>query len=199
MENIRISRFLLVVFAVLAALAFWGTLGLWQGADADRIGWLWDDDNVLPIATSVNNPYPQQNRKAVEDYDTNTDLSVRWCNSPCSSFNIRFIGDGWGETGWIAKTNPIRDRVLCLVNGRLSPLRCNETNRKINSATINWNSQYYPHPGIFAHFVARHELGHVFGLAHLNCGSGPSVMVRPCSLSPDTLQPRDIRDINSMY
>lgn len=199
MESIRISRFLLAIGGILLALAFWVAWGLWQEADAHDRYWRWDDGNITPLVTSVNNPYGSANYNAANDYDSNTDIAVDWCNSPCQ-FNIRFIGDNWGETGWAAMANPMHDGVRCIINSVWSSRRCNKTDLQVNSATVNWNSHYYGYTVSYTNFAARHELGHVFGLTHIECGTEDSVMVKAnCGNRADTLQPHDIDDINEEY
>ena len=197
MENIQISRFILAAGAILLALALWGAWGLWRDAEAHGFYWRWDAGNVTPRVTSTNNPYGSAARSASNDYDSNTDITVDWCNWPCSSFNIRFVGDNFGETGWVGKANPMHNGVSCVINRVWSSARCNKTDRQANSATISWNSHYPGQTSRFANHVARHELGHVFGLIHHSCGIS-SVMVT-CNNYPTTLTSHDITDMDNEY
>lgn len=141
------------------------------------------DTSITPNTTSVDTRYASEILSASSDYTSNTDLRVNWCIAPCG--NIRHYENDFGRGNWSARVrrtigNPIR------------------------SATIQWNAHHGRIDSFTAHRIARHELGHVFGLDHVPCGGGPyetsppSIMGCPSSGVRD-LHTHDIDDINDKY
>lgn len=45
----------------------------------------------------------------------------------------------------------------------------------------------------------RHELGHNFGLSHVECTTASTMQDTPCNPQYTQLQPHDIADINVTY
>ena len=75
--------------------------------------------------------------------------------------------------------------------------------RSVRNATIQWNAEHGPFSRNAANHIARHEMGHSFGLAHFPC-SGPdyawSVMLYGCNNGfPGALTGHDKRDVNNKY
>ena len=201
MESIRISRFLLAVGAVLLALAFWGAWGLWQYADAHPIGWKWNTSNH-PLVSNFNTPYNDEIQSTVDDYDSNTDLSVDSCNQPCSE-SILHILQYVGSADWAAAADSYSNGQQCNVD-----ITCNETTNKVTSGVVVWNSAHGTYSESYANYLARHEMGHIFGLAHAPChtegdyggGAYYSVLAISCPYAAkDELQDHDIDDINDKY
>ncbi len=202
MEIIRNSRFLLVVGLALFVLALWSIWGLWQDANAHSIGWKWDTSSS-PLVTNYDTPHTTEIKSARADYNSNTDLTVNWCHHPCSE-NILHIYQYVGNVDWAGGADSYSNGQQCQVD-----ITCNETTKKVTSGVVVWNSAHGPYTDSYANYLARHEMGHIFGLKHAPCMSGGdygggngylSVMTVSCTYdAPDTLQPHDKSDINSKY
>lgn len=153
----------------------------------------WDGD-VTPEVADYNTQYGQQALSARDDYDSNTDLDVDWCEYPCSA-NIIHYEANMGPTQWTAEARVYSGSTSCF------PISyCNESDHEADFAYIYWNSYYGPYDSDAANYLARHEMGHVFGLNHVACSESSSVMYTGCTSGlPTTLQSHDISDVNSEY
>lgn len=201
MASIRISWSILATSAVLLALAFWGAWGLWQEAEAHNIGWKWNT-NSTPMATNYNTFYTSPIASAATDYDSNTDLAVHWCISPCNE-SIEHRQQFVGNVDWTGAADSYSNGSQCYVD-----ITCDEVSNQVTYGHVIWNSAYGPYTDSYANYLARHEMGHIFGLAHASChaggdyggGSYYSVMAVLCPYGPvDELQDHDIDDINDKY
>lgn len=202
MQNIRSTRFPLAVGAVLLGLAFWGAWGLWNSAAAHNIGWKWDTSSN-PIVTNYNTSYGSQISRANADFNSNTDLTVYSCNTPCNE-TITHINGYESDADWAAAADSYHEGELCVP----STGNCNETTKKVTSGVVVWNTANGPYSDSYANYLARHEMGHIFGLKHAPChtggdngeGSYYSVMAISCPYdAKDELQDHDIDVINDKY
>lgn len=165
------------------ALIIAGAILLWNSVSAHDYSpparW---DTSVTPNTTSVDTQYASAIRSAANDYTSNTDLRVDWCDAPCG--NIWHYEGDFGRGNWAAR-----------VYTRGNP---------ISSAIVRWNAHHGRFDSFTAHRIARHELGHAFGLDHVPCGGGPyetsppSIMGCPSNRVKD-LHTHDIDDINAKY
>lgn len=201
MASIGINRFMLAAGGILLALSLWGAWGLWQDAGAHSIGWKWNTTSA-PRVVNSGTPYGSEIESASDDYNDNTDLDVRWCVSPCNE-NIVHASKNLGA-GIIAGADSFSNGKQC----NTSQIDCNETTNRVTSGFVAWNTTYKPKPNTSPGYVALHEMGHIFGLAHAPCATtGPgiesgvtSVMGVSCPYAgPSTLQPHDKADINDKY
>lgn len=190
-----------MIGGVLLTLAFWGVWGLWQEAGAHPIGWK-RDTSIQPKVANISTPYGSQITSAVNDFDSNTDLQVNECTWLCPA-KIYSVMYDWGDDDSAAAADSYHDGELCVPGTS----NCNETDKKVNSAYINWNSRIPTMPPGYANYVARHEMGHIFGLRHVDCVTAEpnpeafySVMNVRCSYSVyEVLQSHDTLDINGKY
>ena len=138
--------------------------------------------SITPKVTDLNTDYETEIKSARRDYNDNTDLGVKWCDWPCNG-NLRHTQGDFGDVGWAARAwrygNPV------------------------TNATIEWNG-HYSQSSFTAHRLARHEMGHAFGLDHVPCGGGPyeddikSIMGCP-EAGKKVLHKHDINDMNDKY
>lgn len=172
----------LLIGLVLASI-FAGLILLWGNISAHEYSppqkW---DTSVRPVTIDVSSGYASAILSAANDFTLNTDLEVDYCTSRCG--NISHYGTR-RMTTWAA-------RAQYYLRGNL-----------IRHATVYWNAHNGPYGSEVANYIARHEMGHVFGFPHVPC-SGPShaesVMVTGCSgIQPATLTAHDRADINNKY
>ena len=142
-------------------------------------GHVWDT-SITAKTSNGNTGYATQIQSAANDYTTNTDLPVSYCTEPCTE-NIRHVEDNYGPTNWDAYAywygNPVY------------------------KGKVKWNS-YYSKTNIVVHRLARHEMGHVFGLGHPPCHPDPGGVwpVMGCPKSGKyNLHTHDRDDINVKY
>ena len=146
----------------------------WPGGHA------WDT-SITTETSNGNTSYATQIQSAASDYTNNTDLPVSYCTEPCIE-NIRQVEEDYGPTNWDAYAywygNP-------------------EYRGK-----VKWNSYYNPKANIVVHRLARHEMGHIFGLDHPPCPGDPggvaSIMGCPRDGEHD-LHTHDRDDMNVKY
>ena len=170
---------LAVALIIAGAILLWGDVSAHDYSPPER----WDT-SVTPNTTNVDTRYTSAIRSAANDYTSNTDLRVVYCASSCSRSNIRHYESDFGRRNWAAR-----------VYTRGNP---------ISSAIVQWNAHNGRIDSFTAHRLARHELGHAFGLDHVPCGGGPyetsppSIMGCPSNGVRD-LHTHDIDDINAKY
>ena len=176
---------LAVVLIIAGAILLWVDVSAHDYSPPERWG-----TSVTPNTTSVNTNYAWAIRSAVLDYNLNTDLTVVYCAPACSSSNIKHF-----ETYFrIDRTWAARARIYTSPGGI------------IKRTTIQWNASHGPFDSGAANYIARHELGHAFGLAHIpTCNKRSnayvtSVMLSACTNdSPAVLTSHDINDMDEKY
>ena len=197
MKGILNRRFLWAVIAALTVMTLWGAL---HSVSAHYTGWKWNTTNN-PMVSNMNTPYSGQIEAGADDYDDNTELSVDYCFQPCSE-SILHIHQYVGHADWAAAADSYSNGLQCNVD-----ITCNETTNKVTSGVVVWNSKY-SFSDSYANYLSRHEMGHVFGLAHASCHTGGdygegayySVMAISCPYDArDELQDHDIDDIDDKY
>lgn len=116
--------------------------------------------------TNYNTSYGSEISSANADFNSNTDLTVYSCNTPCNE-SIRHLQHNVGNADWAAAADSYSNGSLCLVE-----INCNETTNKVTYGRVTWNSTHGPYTESYANYLARHEMGHIFGLVHAPCHAG---------------------------
>jgi hypothetical protein len=178
------------------------TIGLFfaqptEGAMADQ-GYRFNSSSVA-VGDCTRN-YGFEISSAVANYNDSTDLTMTYIGHACTT--ITYTQGDYGVTPWIAITiarNSSGDPCADFSNGFMTG-NCNKTNKKAAAATIYFNDHYALSAS--SSFSVRHEMGHVFGMAHVTGCTPLSVMKVPGECSepfPPLLTTADINLINSWY
>ena len=182
----------------LSAFYYGGKLAAPTVEAADDLGYRFNTRSVSVSQCTTN--YGSYISSAVSDYNDNTDLSMTLITNSCTL--ISYTQGDYGATPWIAvavpQNSPTRP-CIDISDGDVTG-DCNKTTRKASSATIYFNDYYGVLPASHRNFAMRHEMGHVFGLAHVSCSTS-SVMKEStdCSSLPSTLRTHEKNLINSWY
>jgi hypothetical protein len=186
-------------YLMIFALAFGITFAIAQPVTAHDWGF-----RFYSTSANVENrtsSYGTAVQHAVNNYDANTDLTVRLATPSV----IIYLQGNWGNTWWDAGTVPYSRSRPCVSWPSLTLTgTCDKTNNKADFAYIYFND----YKGAFnmPEYGTRHEMGHVFGQSHAFCLQPPgdntwSVMreggCRPNV--PTSLTAHDIADFNSWY
>ncbi len=137
---------------------------------------------TTPTIRDATADYGGSIRRAIADYNSNTDVTIYTCsNSGCE--NWIHIQDDYGPDDFYAR------------NFRTYYIQ-NPPPHNIVESETQWNE--YWDSGNDDH-VARHEIGHGLGFNHVEC-STDSVMWPECPRPwPSSLESHDINDINGEY
>ena len=168
-------------------------------AHADDLGYRFFTNSVL--VGDCGTSYSSYVASAVQDYNLNTHMQATYQGENCNS-EVIYVEGNYGATGWTGNSvsvNSANQPCSWFTNTQLTGY-CNTTNHKAFGATIFLND-YYP-SFTNPNFEMRHELGHVFGMAHKTDCTVASVMhpfTGYCTYSPTSLQTYDISLMNSWY
>ena len=190
----RDFRLLHLVLVLSLFLGFFAGYMFLKPAEAHPIGWYWDVANIQIKVKNNTSSYGVQISSATSDYNNNTDLSAQTSTSSCT---ICHAQGNWGMSGWVARALPYSYRTICVNAATGVPTGyCNTTNHKVSLGHVQWNDYYGTSR---PHFIARHEMGHLFGLAHTNCSYSSVMQGVVCNPYPAALTGHDRADINAMY
>lgn len=163
--------------------------------------------NQLPIRWISNAAIVQNNTSSipigsmVNDYDTSTNLIISTNGSP----NIIAWEGNYGATGWPAGVQPYAIQPLETYNCVSWPTLaltgiCGWYVNRPNFAYMYFNTGHPAYVSMSKHWMARHEMGHLFGLAHICTVKSVMNTPPPCeNTGADTLQPDEINAINSWF
>lgn len=161
--------------------------------------------SVVARAQAYGTSFPNEVASAVANYDAFTHLNLP---APCWEFacgKIEYTQTSYGDTPWGAGLaqpwawTPSTGWINCVEfwSGNNTGW-CDTSSKQVQYAYIFYNTTFWSTLAAYPQNVARHELGHVFGLAHFR-GSTNSVMNISESHLHQVLQNYDRTDINSLY
>ena len=136
--------------------------------------------------------------------DNETDLTTYFCSGSCSNMNIIHVLGLYGPESVWAFADPLSQSSPCFDDAGNLTGNCNTTDKRVDFSYIYWNSgaDAYPFTSSVAHYIGRHEMGHVFGFRHPGeCGTW-TIMLTPgegCTNLPGQLTAHDKSDINNKY
>lgn len=170
---------------------------------AHNIGWVWNtyytnvENRTSKYGTYVSN--------SVSNYYNSTNISPTLVSSGGNLVHL----DTYDTRGsWWAGTVPYSGGTKCVSFPDLvSTGYCNSSDHKVDFTYIYWNSYNIPSTASSTNlnFVARHEMGHSYGLAHISeggCVATPSSVMQKfvnCAASTSALTSHDVSDINGLY
>ncbi|HEX6292574.1 MAG TPA: hypothetical protein VFZ66_25540 [Herpetosiphonaceae bacterium] len=120
--------------------------------------------------------------------------------APCSSACIYYQSLNLG-TELLGRARPYFNGDPCFdANSVLRPGVCNTTDRRANLGYVDFNSYYSIEITSRAHFLARHEAGHIFGMnGAFNCVDVTVMNETGCGYQYTRLQAHDIGHLNAWY
>ncbi len=189
------AGFLCIAFAAVFLISFVN----FREANAVDIGWHWDYSAGAPVVRNSTSSYSVQIASATSDFHNNTDMSVYSCPSHTNCGNVIHSQSSWGTQYPIAWALPFSGGSPCTDNKGQTIYTCDHGSNKPDWAAVRWNDSWGANSK--PHFTARHEMSHVFGLAHRSCGDY-SVMKPSLTCGgtyPATLTSFDENDLSIWY
>jgi hypothetical protein len=198
----RLKRLGTLGFYLLVLVLSFG-IGVWvvPHADAADLGYRFFS-SIVSVGDCTTD-YGVYTSNAVYDYDTNTDLTAGYTSGSCSK-QVNVVQGSFSGVTWhgAAIAQNASGQLCSNFNDASLTYLCNTTDKKAVSATIYFNNLRGVFAPIDRYWVTRHELGHVFGMAHMPC-TYQSVMApfEDCGIAPTSfvLRTYDIALINNWY
>lgn len=126
-------------------------------------------------------------------------MSVYSCPSSQNCGKVIHYQGSYGVSAPIAYALPWSHGSPCTDGNGNTIYYCDHGSHKVDWGAVKWNNSHGSNPK--PHFTARHEMAHVFGLAHRSCGDY-SVMKSSLNCGgtyPATLTQFDINDLSIWY
>ena len=157
----------------------------------------WDTGDTITVESRI--PQSTYVHSAADDYDDNTDLAVNRCSPDSECGNVIHYDGYYGPTEPPAWADVLSESEPCFDNDHDLNGYCNETNHKSDFSYIYYNTEYsYSNNAIYA-VIARHEMGHVWGLRHPACSVVSVMRDGICGTLYGYLTTHDISDMNAKY
>ena len=160
------------------------------------LGYRWSSSTAQVYQGST--AYETAIRSAAANYDSFTDLTVSYTSYPGNINAIFFFQENTGP-GFLAAAVAYSNGRACSDKSTTALTGyCNTSDRKANYGEVYLNTYYTSEINTKTNWLMRHEMGHVFGMAHGLCNEG-SVMQNNCGTLYGSLTGHDINTINSWY
>lgn len=190
-------RLVTKIFPNLMVICFTALLIFGIGREV-QAAWLWNHlwvNSNFTIGTWSAGSMTTAMSNAASNYHNSTDLNWTGTGGLIQGYENNFGATGY--QGYAYPSNASGQNCYWYPTP-IATGNCNTTTNKATSAVLYFNT-YYGYSD--REWLARHEMGHVFGLYHPPCGNPTvTVMHTPgCGSLPTTLQADEINWINSAY
>ena len=183
------------ILVVVVTLAIMLPVGLAFAHDFS-LPFKWDTDVTITVESRI--PQSAHVHSAADDYDDNTDLTVKRCSPDSECGNVIHYDGYYGPSEPVAWASPYSYSVKCTNDEHELTGYCNETNHKVDFAYIYYNT-HYTYDDLLVAVLARHEMGHVWGLNHTPCSVASVMKPGTCQNQYGNLQQHDKNDVNAKY